>query len=230
MRSPFTDYTSNDAYQTESVTDRFQPEAEEFMTASYEQPESFEVPYSLENDQFTTDNETFYEYDLPTPSQDITDALNKKDWQQALKLAVKDCSYTTAQLTNLLFFARHPELPKESLKRGQANFDKLSREWNTILAKEILPFIANEDLQVSVKYVFERDKEFLGNAGKKFKKLVEDIATDAGLNPGFVAAVLLAETSRNSYLTSGGVSSFETGTDNFFASFGVAARILSSCR
>jgi len=214
MTSPFTDYLFET--ESESLTASLDQGNEQFIKDQYQEPESFE-PQSFESDRMSAPN-NFNEQEMPTPTQDITDALNQKDWAGALKFALKDCNYTEGDLTNLLFFARHPELPKESLKPSQKNFDKLSREWMSILTKEIRPFIANEDLQVPVKFVFERDKEFAGDAGKKFKKLVQDAATDAGLDPGFLAAVLLAETFRNSYLTNDRVSSFETGTDNFFAS------------
>src|SRR4051812_23047734 len=214
MTSPFTDYLFET--ESESLTASLDQGNEQFIKDQYQEPESFE-PQSFESDRMSAPN-NFNEQEMPTPTQDITDALNQKDWAGALKFALKDCNYTEGDLTNLLFFARHPELPKESLKPNQKNFDKLSREWMSILTKEIRPFIANEDLQVPVKFVFERDKEFAGDAGKKFKKLVQDAATDAGLDPGFLAAVLLAETFRNSYLTNDRVSSFETGTDNFFAS------------
>jgi V8-like Glu-specific endopeptidase len=163
------------------------------------------------------------EYDTPPMTQAISDAVDQKDWPRVLELAMQAGWHDEKQLTNLLFFSRHPELDRRNLDPKKNQQDrKLADEWNQILAKEVRPAIqkAAEDstLEVSGRLVAERDPELSGEMGKKFKELVAWAATAVNLDPGFLAAVLLAEWDRSSlYLSPGEVSSFDSGTDDFFA-------------
>jgi hypothetical protein len=126
------------------------------------------------------------------------------------------------RLTDLLFFGRHPELGRRALDpKKNAQDRRLADEWNHILVKEVRLGIrkAAEDstLEVSGVLVAERDPEFSGKQGAEFKEVVAWAAREVDIDPGFLAAVLLAETgSASPYLSSGELSSFFTGTDDFF--------------
>src|SRR5262245_38699690 len=164
-----------------------------------------------------------YEYDLPpTPSTDITKALDNKDWTLALKLAIQEGWRDENDMTNLIFFARHPELPKTSLDPKGPNFKKLRDEWTKILNDEVWKAIEasaeNIDLVVSGKEVADHHRRFfVGKSGKRLKKLVEDAATDVDLNPGLLGTIMMAETRRpQSYLSSEKASSYHIGADDFY--------------
>ncbi len=166
--------------------------------------------------------ESFLPIELPNRFLVVADALSKKDWPLAVQLAIQAGQYEEQQLTNLIFFAKHPELPPKKLDKNNPQFRQLSSDWIDILKKIVKPALErafeNDDLKVSGAYVVERDQQFMGESGKKFKDLVTWAAGEVNLNPGFLAAVLLAEWDKNSlYLSSGAVYSFRSGTDDFFA-------------
>ena len=169
-----------------------------------------------------SEEDTALEYDTPPMTQTISDAVDQKDWPRVLELAIRVGWHDENRLTNLLFFSRHPELERRQLDPKKNKQDrKLAEEWIQIL-KEVRPGIqkAAEDttLEVSGRFVAERDPELSGEKGEKFKKLVVWAAKEVNMDPGFLAAVLLAEVGNASpYLSSGEVRSFFTGTDDFFA-------------
>jgi V8-like Glu-specific endopeptidase len=173
-----------------------------------------------------SEEDTALEYETPPMTQAISDAVDQKDWPRVLELAMQVGWHDENQLTNLLFFSRHPELDRRKLDPKKNKQDqKLADEWNQILVKEVRPAIerAAEDstLEVSGRLVAERDPELSGEKGEKFKEVVAWAAREVNLDPGFLAAVLLAEVGRAApYLRSGEVSSFFTGTDDFFAQRG----------
>jgi hypothetical protein len=162
------------------------------------------------------------EYDTPQLTQAISDAVERKDWPRVLELALQVGWHDENQLTNLLFFGRHPELDRRPLDPKHSAKDRtLAAEWTRVLRAEVRPAIqrASEDhaLEVRGQFVAERDPEFAGARGKRFQDVVQWAATETGLDPGFLAAVLLAEVgSANPYLSAGEVESFFTGTDDFF--------------
>jgi V8-like Glu-specific endopeptidase len=161
-------------------------------------------------------------FDPNSMPANVKTALDKGDLRLAVKLAIDAGIRSESDLTNVVFFARHPELPTVPLKKDDPNYATLSAEWKKILMKEVRPAIAkaveNTSLKVSAKYVLERDPMFAGDTGATFKALVEEVARDVDINPGFLAAVLLAEWDRRSlYLSPGKVTSFVSGTDDFFA-------------
>lgn len=177
-----------------------------------------------EQDEDDLPREWFLEerFDPASLPANVAAARDKKDWPLTLKLAIEAGIRSETDLTNIVFFALHPELPHEPLKKEDPNFKKLSAEWKRILMKEVKPAIAkaaeNTSLKVSAKFVLERDAMFAGETGKKFKALVEEAAREADINPGLLAAVLLAEFDQRSlYLSPGEVVSFDSGTDDFFA-------------
>jgi len=160
-------------------------------------------------------------FDPSTIPPEVADALGKKDWPKALELALKAGWHDENDLTDLIFFNRHPDLPIAPLDPGLPKIRRLQNEWRSIRDSEIRPAIekasADSSLQVSGNYVAERDSQFWGKTGQKFKELVEWAATEVDINPGFLAAVLLAEWDQSStYMSGGEVRSFLSGTDDFF--------------
>jgi hypothetical protein len=162
------------------------------------------------------------EYDTPPMTQPISDAIDQKNWPRVLELAMQVGWFDEKRLTNLLFFSRHPELNRRPLKPQASKQDqKLALEWSQILSEEVRPAIeaAAEDLNLAVRgrFVAERDPQLSGGQGEKFKEVVAWAANEAGLDPGFLAAVLLAEVGSSApYLRRDQVSSFFIGTDDFF--------------
>jgi hypothetical protein len=166
--------------------------------------------------------DTALEYDTPPMTQAISDAVDQKDWPRVLQLAMQVGWHDESQLTNLLFFSKHPELDRRKLDPKKNKQDRsLAAEWNQILVKEVRPAIqsAAEDstLKVSGRLVAERDPDLSGEKGEKFKAVVIWAAREVNMDPGFLAAVLLAEWDRPSlYLRAGEVWSYRIGTDDFF--------------
>jgi len=162
------------------------------------------------------------EHDTPQLPQAISDAVERKDWPRVLELALQVGWHDENQLTNLLFFGRHPELDRRPLDPKHSAKDRtLAAEWTRVLRAEVRPIIWRESedqaLEVIGQLVAERDPELAGARGKRFQDVVQWAATETGLDPGFLAAVLLAEVgSANPYLSTGEVRSFFTGTDDFF--------------
>jgi hypothetical protein len=156
------------------------------------------------------------------PVSEIDQALKAKNWGQALELAIEAGQRDEVELTNLIFFAQNPQLPRAPLDPKTKNFKTLSGEWRTIQTKDVHSAIermsVDNDLAVHGKLVAERDPQFWGANGKTFRDVVRSVAAEVDLNPGFLSAVLLAEVgSAAPYLKRGPVLSFFTGTDDFFA-------------
>jgi V8-like Glu-specific endopeptidase len=172
------------------------------------------------------------QFDPAAVPNDVAAALGKRDWPLALSLAIQAGWRDENELTNLIFFARHPELPTEPLKRDDPNFGQLSAEWVKILDQEVWKAIEvsaeNTDLVVSGKEVTDHHRAFFrGPAGRRLKKLVEDAASETGLNPGLLGTIMMAETRRPlSYLSSDKVSSYHIGCDDFYeARAAIQARV-----
>jgi len=156
------------------------------------------------------------------PAGEIDQALKVQNWGKASELAIEAGQRDGVELTNLIFFAQNPQLPRAPLDPKAKNFKTLSGLWRTIHVKEVLPAIegmsVDNDLAVHGKFVAERDPQFWGVNGRIFRDVVRSVAEEVDLNPGFLSAVLLAEVgSAAPYLKTGPVSSFFTGTDDFFA-------------
>jgi hypothetical protein len=205
--------------------DRFtQPAADNFTTAEGNLETTVEAESQTDGFLGVSDlAQAGYEFDTPpTPSKDIREALNNKDWPLALKLAIQAGWRDENDLTNLIFFARHPELPKERLDPKDPNYKQLSAEWTKILNEMVWQAIQataeNTDLVVSGKEVTDHHRSFFrGKNGKRLKKLVEDAAREVDLNPGLLGTIMMAETRRpQSYLSSAKVSSYHIGADDFY--------------
>jgi Penicillin-insensitive murein endopeptidase len=83
----------------------------------------------------------------PQPSngplfQRIQNALASGQWYVALGLAVMSGNRDANGLTNMLFFARHPELKGRKLLPTEPNFKQLSREWLDIRDRIVRPYLA----------------------------------------------------------------------------------------
>jgi hypothetical protein len=161
------------------------------------------------------------QHDAPVLTQAISDAVERKDWARVLDLALQVGWHDENRLTNLLFFGRHPELDRRPLDPRRNPKDRaLADEWTRALRTEVRPAIQrvaeDRDLEVHGDLVAERDPELAGARGERFAAIVTAAARAVSLDPGFVAAVLLAEVgSASPYLSTGEVQSFFTGTDDF---------------
>jgi hypothetical protein len=72
------------------------------------------------------------------------------------------------------------------------------------------------DLGLTAEQVTHYDDTFTGTIGDRFKKVVEWAATETKVNPGLLAANLLAEERRGVHMRKGPVDSFLIGTDDFY--------------
>jgi hypothetical protein len=161
------------------------------------------------------------QYDAPVLTQAITDAVEQKNWPKVLELALQVGWHDENKLTNLLFYGRHPELGGRDLDPRHSLQDRtLGEEWKRIRKTEVRPAIhrasVDRALEVPGDLVAERDPLFAGAQGDRFRALVASVAAEVTLDPGFVAAVLLAEVDNTTeYLSMSEVRSFRTGTDDF---------------
>ena len=161
----------------------------------------------------------------------VADTLALRDPKAALAQAIQGGERDASRLTNVLFFARHLELPLEPLSPGHANFKALGREWSQIQNTEVWAAIKaaseNRGLVVAGDEVADHDRFFWGQSGKRLKQLVADAAREVDLDPGLLGAIMMAETRRpRSYLSSAKVSSYHIGTDDFYEGRGaIKARV-----
>jgi len=151
---------------------------------------------------------------------------------ETLKLAIQSGVRDPNDLTNRIFFARHPELPPaQPLDPQHPRFKQLSAEWsaisNTKVWKAITDSAENTDLKVSGAEAADHQRFFRGKNGKKLKQVVENAAAQAGINPGLLGAIMMAETRRpNSYVSNGKVRSYHIGVDDFYIARGsIASRV-----
>ena len=217
-----------------SEAEEYEPPASQWSPElSAEEAEGFDGVDREENENRVLDQEIVEErFDPNAIPKDVASALTNHDWALALKLAIQAGWRDENDLANLIFFARHSELPAEPLKQTDPNFKQLSAEWTKILANEVWPAIEaaseNTDLVVSGKEVVDHHRSFFrGRSGERLRKLVENAAKDADLNPGLLGTIMMAETRRPaSYLSSERVSSYHIGTDDFFeARAAIKARV-----
>jgi len=169
--------------------------------------------------------------DPDAPPKEIADALAAKNSTLALSLAIQAGVRDENELTNFIFFTKHPELPREKLDTKDPKYKQLSTEWGNILNHEVWKAIQaaseNTSLVVSGAEVADHDRFFWGASGKKLKRLVEDAAKKVDLNPGLLGTIIMAETRRpQSYLSSETVSSYHIGVDDFYEMRGsIAAKV-----
>jgi len=203
------DFTETEAGPLEGFTENTFDEFNPYGGAEYEEVSSEE----------TVPQEQFDPSSVPN---DVKEALARKDWPLALELAIQAGWRDENELTNLIFFAGHLELPVEKLDSKDPRFKQLSHEWTKINEDEVWKAIEksakNIDLVVGGDEVTDHHRRFFRRkSGKRLKKLVEDAAREVDLNPGLLGTVMMAETRRPlSYLSNGKVSSYHIGTDDFY--------------
>jgi hypothetical protein len=73
--------------------------------------------------------------------QRIQNALASGQWYLAMSLAVLAGDRDADRLTNMIFFARHPELKGRKLAATEPLFKQLSREWLDIRDRLVRPFL-----------------------------------------------------------------------------------------
>ncbi|MEO6218689.1 MAG: hypothetical protein ABIO86_21865 [Sphingomonas sp.] len=157
-------------------------------------------------------------------SAEVARLIKAGDMKGAVKVAIADGERDDGKLANLLFFARHPERdPTKPLEPAKSKDDaRLAKEWEKLRTDFVLPGIADvatdATLKVKGAHIASRLEAFRGSPGKKFKTMIETAAQKAQINPGLLAAAVIAETGGPStYLTTSKVSSYHAGVDDFFA-------------
>jgi hypothetical protein len=207
----FLDESDEEEFEKEAIDNEFSSESE-MEIISYEQDE-----FELLHEQLLEER-----FEPSAISKDVANALNHKDWSLALKLSIQEGWRDESELTNLIFFARHPELPLGDLDPKDPMFRQLSDEWTKILNNEVWKAIQisanNTDLVVSGEEVIDHHRRFFqGKSGKRLKQLVKDAAREVDLNPGLIGTIMMAETRRpQSYLSREKVSSYHIGADDFY--------------
>jgi hypothetical protein len=81
----------------------------------------------------------------PRPTQyraSVTRALNSGSESAAVKLAVASGQRDERALTNLVFFARHPERQGRELQRSERGYKQLYKEWTDIRRRVVCPVLA----------------------------------------------------------------------------------------
>jgi hypothetical protein len=73
--------------------------------------------------------------------QQIQNALMSGQWYLALTLAVLTGLRDENKLTNMVFFARHPERGGRKLEKSETGFARLSQEWVDIRNSIVRPFL-----------------------------------------------------------------------------------------
>ena len=156
----------------------------------------------------------------PPKSAAVEDALNKNDWKQALDQAIQDGWRNENDLTNLVFFGKHKELGGRKLDPKKNKDDaKLATEGvNSATRKLGKPSSAQE---TTWQWAFPATWSLSstvssGTSGTKVQGAGKVAAKEVLSTPGFSATSLVAETgSKWVYLSSGLVSSYHIGTDDF---------------
>jgi V8-like Glu-specific endopeptidase len=190
------------------------------------------LPTRRENEsQISLERPTEEFFSPSDPPKNIADALTAKNWASALALAIQAGMHDATDLTNLIFFAKHPELGRIELDPANPKFKQLSAEWSQLLNGEVWKAIVgaseNTALAVHGSEVADEDRFFWGPNGKRLKQLVLNAAKEVDINPGLLGAIMMAETRRpQSYLSSERVSSYHIGTDDFYEGrAAIAARV-----
>jgi hypothetical protein len=120
---------------------------------------------------------------------------------------------------------------QEALEALDAALDAAYFDSEGALLEAPIADASRRDLGLLASQVTSYDREFQGPAGQRFVALVRSVAKAVGLPPGLVAVNLIAETRRDSYLSAGRVSSFEVGTDDYYAKRQhIAARVPAHAR
>ena len=118
------------------MKESFNFEAEPFETYS-EYEEGQELFGEFEDE--TADQGEFSFLHVP---ESVRKAARAGSEVAALKLAIASGHRDENKLTNLIFFARHPERQGRALARGEPDFERLGREWVELRDRLVRPGLA----------------------------------------------------------------------------------------
>lgn len=217
------DADAPDATEAEDAFQTF-----EAVEAPQRAPQRLAEALDNEADDPMPDEEAESEADAAEVEGETPDAAAGR---KRLLAAIAAGEHDPAKLTNLLFFARHPDLdPTRPLQPKASKQDAaLASEWSRVQAREVWPALAAaaEDTTLGVhgSVLVRPLRHFFGATGRRFKQMVEVAAQQVGLDPGLLAAALVAETGGpGAYLTTSRVSSYLVGVDDFYAMRHVLAK------
>jgi hypothetical protein len=157
------------------------------------------------------DSLTFYGqgYELGAPSEQhedgpedsIKELLAKGDWSAAVTVAVIHGERDKYKLTDMLFFARHPELDGKKIPPGD-KYKDLRAEWNGIYATLVLPPLG----PVSPSTV---GPTAVPNEQKSLENLIEDISeSEKQIITAWSGALTQFQVVMNAHSDSEGVEDF----------------------
>ena len=89
-----------------------------------------------------------YEFDLSSYPADVQAALRARREAEAVKLAIAKGIRSENQLSDLVFFGRHPERRGRYISRTEAGYSSLSREWLEIRDRIVRPALTAPSIPV----------------------------------------------------------------------------------
>jgi Transglycosylase SLT domain len=137
----------------------------------------------------------------------IQSALASGQWYLALSLAVLAGNRNVNKLTNLIFFARHPERGGRKLEPTEPNFQQLTREWLDIRDRLVRPALLKlpsasptpaipRPSTISAVQLKGINKKTADNIDC-FSHLINSIAPKYGVDPNIVRGIIAAESGGN---------------------------------
>lgn len=148
--------------------------------------------------------------------QSVLNALRSGLEGVAIKLAIVFGYRDENQLTNLVFFVRHPERFGRELVKGEPGYKELSREWLNIRSQLVRPVLIR-DKTLPTDTVPSQPKLLpvigMEKTSKAFQDKVIRIANDLGTDPNYLMAVMSFESkfdpaARNPYSGATGLIQF----------------------
>ena len=130
--------------------------------------------------------------------QKIQDALRRGFWSLALRLAILRGQRDENKLTNLVFYARHPELKGRKIKLSEKAF---AREWIAIRNRLVRPALrlTSAPKHSPVSRPTSRkprstriSQKILGRIAK-FDKIINRIAAEERIDPNWIRGVIASE-------------------------------------
>jgi Transglycosylase SLT domain len=123
---------------------------------------------------------------------------------QALISGISAGMRNVNELTNRVFFARHPERKVGPLKRGEPQFEQLSQEWIQIRDRVVRPVLANFSTPATVPSstptapVQHRgvNKNTIDRINR-YNPLIDSIATKYRIDPNIIRGIMAAESGGN---------------------------------
>ena len=129
--------------------------------------------------------------------QRIKTALRDGFWTLALSLSIRSGQRDANKLTNMIFFARHPELNGRKLKRHEK---KLIREWRTIRSRLVQPALRKHSSSssdpapsTSSSSRGSRISQTVLNRIANFDEIIDRVAAEENIDPNWIRGVIAAE-------------------------------------